>query len=135
MSRKPETSFTQGVHKHLPPSLHREKMHNPYSSGTADVWYSGAKADLWIEYKFIPKIPVRDHTPVVPDCSALQIKWLHDRYQEGRNVAVIVGSPSGGIVLRDLQWERGCSASEFRKVMLTRKQLADWIQLQTMTKT
>lgn len=71
MSKKPETTFIASVHKHLPKELHREKMNNPYSSGTPDVYYSGMKADLWIEYKFIPRIPAHDTTEIKIDLSTL----------------------------------------------------------------
>ena len=65
MSRGPENNFISSVHKHLPMKLYRMKNNNPYNGGIADVWYSGSKADLWIEYKFV-KLPARDTTPSPP---------------------------------------------------------------------
>ncbi len=127
MSRKPESTFIASVHRHLPPELHREKMCNPYSSGTADVWYSGNHADLWVEYKFIPKIPVRDNTLIVPELSALQLEWLEGRHGEGRNVALIIGCPEGGVLYRNGGWRSPCQAGYFRKALKDRKTLADWI--------
>ena len=65
MAAKPETTFYTSVHRHLPSTdlLHREKMSNPYRGGTFDHWYSGKKADLWIEWKFVV-LPKRDDTMI-----------------------------------------------------------------------
>ena len=132
MSRKPETTFIGSVHKHLPKELHREKMNNPYSSGTADVWYSGNKADLWIEYKFIPRIPARDTTLIGVDLSTLQKEWLHNREREGRSVCVIVGCPEGGVMLEHLRWESDIYPHEFRERLMSRVELANLITSLTM---
>lgn len=140
MSRKPENTFRASVHKYFDPAaLHHEKMANPYSSGTADDWYSGRphprhgqSRDLWIEWKFVI-VPVRDDTLIdlvggkKPDITHLQQHWLRERYNEGRNVRVGVGSANGGIILADLAWERPIPAGEFRTRMVSRKELADYI--------
>lgn len=104
-------------------------MNNPYRSGTADWWYSGAKADLWIEYKFIPRIPVR--ALIVPDLSPRQKDWLDGRLSEGRNVAVIVGCPEGGVLYRERFWLEALEPEQFRARVLERNALARWIVLQT----
>ena len=137
LGAKPETQFVKGVHSHLPPpsKLYREKMNNPYRGGTADQWYS-AKKDLWVEYKFLPTVPQRGVVHLCkidvksPDLSVLQQRWLRGRYEEGRNVAVIVGCPSGGVILQDLEWEKAMSAAEFRGRIMSRQDLAHWIMHQ-----
>lgn len=133
MAQKPETVFITSVHKHLPPKplLHREKMNNPYSSGTADVWYSGSKSDLWIEYKFLPRIPQRGSVKPLDLLTALQAEWLKGRHQEGRNVAVIIGCPAGGVLLRDRDWENEIPAKEFVSQLKSRPELGAWILAQT----
>ncbi|MGK3946215.1 hypothetical protein ABK046_48675, partial [Streptomyces caeruleatus] len=83
--------------------LYRMKNHNQYNGGIADVWYSGSKADLWIEYKFV-KLPARDTTPITPGLSELQQLWLRERHSEGRNVGVVVGAKEGGIWLPGISW-------------------------------
>jgi len=130
MASKPETKFIAGVHKHLPKTPHREKMNNPYRGGTADQWYSGSAGDLWSEYKFLPRTPQRG--VVRPDVSPLQKKWLRGRYEEGRNVCVIVGCPAGGVILRDLEWEDGLLYNEFGARIQSRADLANWIETQTV---
>lgn len=99
--RKPETSFYTSIHRLLPKNIYYEKMSNPYRSGTPDVWYSGQKRDLWVEYKY-EKYPIRT-TEINLSLSELQKKWLLDRHKEGRHVAVICGTDKfHAFFLRDL---------------------------------
>lgn len=140
MSRKPENVFRASVHKYLPKSLHHEKMNNDFVSGTPDDWYSGNKSDLWVEYKFLPRVPQRASVFLVPDrdrrsgeLSVLQELWLNERYVEGRTVAVVVGCPDGGVILRDQEWMWEYTAQMFRDRLVPRKDIAQWI-VQTTTR-
>lgn len=136
MATKPENTFRASVHKYLPSKLHHEKMNNPYSSGTADDWFSGNRADLWVEYKFLSKIPkvIYLTNPDVkqPMLSKLQEMWLRGRYEEGRNVCVIIGCPDGGMVVKHLAWEQPITCTEFREHLISRKDIATQIALLTM---
>ena len=135
MASKPETSFSQSVHRHLPPlkELYREKMNNPYHGGTADWWYSGRRQDLWLEHKFLPRLPQKGNVwlcnPNVkqPILSRLQQDWLRGRHTEGRNVGVLVGCPLGGVILRDLTWENEIPVDLFRSLIISRQSIADWV--------
>jgi hypothetical protein len=131
LASKPETTFTAGVNKLIPVSVHREKMHNIYRGGTADVWYSANKADLWVEYKWLPKLPKSLEINLVdgaaPMLSQLQQKWLNARHSEGRNVAVIVGTPHGALILLNNQWMRTVKLD----ALLTKKDVASWITSMT----
>ena len=101
----PETKFIEKIHKALPPEIHREKMHNPYRGGTFDCWYSGKHGDMWIEYKWVNKMSAKK---VKPNLSKLQLLWGKGRMDEGRNVAVVVGSPQGtAVCLAPDLWEEG----------------------------
>lgn len=135
MSAKPETTFYTSVHKHLPSTslLHREKMSNPYRAGTFDHWYSGMKADLWIEWKFIV-LPKRDSTLIdicggkKPSMSALQQEWGYRRHHEGRDVWVVIGCKEGGVICRSpIEWKQPFALVGFRARMLTRPQIAEAI--------
>ena len=78
-------------------------MHNAFRGGTPDVWYSGPGGDLWVEYKWIAKIPKSGI--IVPNLSALQLDWLTKRRLEGRNVLVVVGTPKGALSLHlEVSW-------------------------------
>jgi hypothetical protein len=98
MAIKPENNFLSKINQKLPKTLYREKNYNPLRRGTPDVWYSGGKGDLWVEYKFLTK-PTRIIDPLKL-LSPLQAKWLKDRKDEGRNVAVVIGTPAGGVFLQ-----------------------------------
>jgi len=124
----PENTFIASVHRHLPTGLYRMKNHNQYNGGIADVWYSGDKADLWIEYKF-EVLPKRDDTIVPIDLSPLQREWLTGRHAEGRSVGVVVGCREGGVWFPGTT---GCGAGlpvkSFRGLLITRIELADLIR-------
>jgi hypothetical protein len=101
-------------------------MCNPYRSGTADWWYSGFVADMWVEYKFLSRPPVR--APAKADLTALQMLWLRNRYKEGRKVFVVIGCPKGGVILKDLAWENLITPKTFLESLKDRQAIARWIQ-------
>ena len=127
---KPENTFIASLNRHLPPlsELHREKMANPYRGGTADMWYSGPVRDLWIEWKFVPKIPTRASVDLMKDyLSPLQAQWIETQVKFGRNVWVGVGCKDGGFVLEKFEWKRFITPDEFRNRLLSRADLARYI--------
>lgn len=126
MSAKPETTFTQAINRQaILKETYFEKMHNPFRAGTADYWYSGEVGDLWVEYKYEPSLPkIKEYKP---DLSARQEKWLSDRCDEGRKVAVILGIPEGGVIYTDKSWRITFTAAELQARCVTRQQLAQWI--------
>ena len=131
----PENTFIRSVHKHLPPTLHVWKNNNMFACGQPDIWISGSKSDLWIEYKFID-VPKRDETVIdliTPrgkkdaPLSTLQQDWLYGRHTEGRNVGVIVGSTDGGVWFPGIEWDNLYTAEFYRSRLLSRKDLANLI--------
>lgn len=132
MSSKPETRFYTAVHKLLPKELHREKMHNPYRGGTADVWYSGTLDDLWVEYKWLPVVPKMSDIPIGKFLSPLQLQWLQKRHEEGRNVVVILGSPEGAWIFERRSWEGSLHPNQLRDARMTKRDVADYIRRRTM---
>lgn len=135
MAAKPETTFRLSVERQLDKALtYCLKNNNTYAGGQADSWYSNrGKGDLWVEYKFIQKLPVR--VPIRPYdekamLSALQQDWLKERHEEGRNVAVIIGCKSGGVIMRYPEWLRDWPVEEFNSKLKSRKEIADWIATQ-----
>ena len=88
---KPESLFIHRVHKLLPEIVYAEKTHNMYRGGTPDCFYEGIAEDLWVEYKWIPKLPARVTTLVSLDLSELQKRWLKRRYEKSRAVWAVLG--------------------------------------------
>lgn len=94
MASKPENLFIGRVHKLLPPEIYHEKMANPYRGGTPDEYYEGPKGILWVEYKYLEKLPpklcltnLKGPTSVTP----LQQKWLERAVANNVNACVILG--------------------------------------------
>lgn len=135
----PENSFRNAVNVKISPKVHREKMHNPYRGGTFDQWYSGISGDLWVEYKWLPKIPKKGI--VLPKLSSLQNLWGTGRALEGRQVYVVIGTPEGGVVFEVYErnyfsfypgWATGISIEVFRTLLKSKQELADWITIQAL---
>lgn len=124
MAAKPETSFIKSIHRLLP-GVYHEKMNNPFLAGTADVWYSGISGDLWIEYKFIAKVPRSEK--ILPAITPRQELWLNNRCDEGRNIAVVLGTPTGGVIYRDKLWSIPLDTAGFNKQLVSKREIADWI--------
>lgn len=123
--RKPENTWITGMHKHLPSplELYRVKMANPYVGGLPDWFYSGCRADLWCEYKYLPKLPVRAR--IAPALSALQLDWLTKRRAEGRHCLAAVGCKEGGVFYPDPHtWVDGLSPEQFCSALLSRAEFA-----------
>lgn len=109
MTAKPETAFIKRIHskfKTIGVAPYFEKMHNAYRGGTWDVWYSGNKGDMWIEYKWSPK--AFQWGILIPPLTPLQAKWGRQRENEGRLLRVVYGCPTGcQIFYSSAEWEAG----------------------------
>ena len=127
MAVKPETTFSKGVLSHIPRSVYHMKNNNPYLGGVPDLWFSGNSADLWVEVKYLPRVPRRDSVVPTELLSKLQAQWLERRHREGRQVAVIIGCPDGGVVLPGITWQDEISAASFVERIQSRPALAQWI--------
>lgn len=124
MAAGPENRYIRSINRLLP-MVYAEKMNNPYRRGTPDMFYSGNIDSLWVEYKFIVNIPKSAN--ITPELSPSQLEWCEARYREGRNVAVIVGTPTGGVVFRHLEWMSPIPAESFRLRLQSKKDIALWI--------
>lgn len=129
MARKPEAVFKEGVHRHLPPKeqLYRQSMYTPYGSGTPDHYYEAPKKHLWVEYKFLDKVPLKG-TTVGALLSPQQLEWAKRAIRNNQPWACIVGVGRGregkGFVASTLHEVLNCST-----VLLTKEEIAAWICL------
>jgi hypothetical protein len=115
-----ESGFTRAVNKLLPQNVFAWKINARYAGGVPDCWYSSPDGDMWVEFKYLPKLPKK----LTAKLSALQKQWLAARHQEGRNVAVIVGSPEGSVILQNMKW----LTQHIVKTPLTKAEVAAWIK-------
>ena len=125
MPAKPETTYYQSIHRLLSREIHREKMCNPFLAGTPDVWYSAPATDMWVEYKWIPKIPRSNAIAV--GLTPRQTFWLDARLSEGRNVAVILGSPDGAVIYTGGAWHASLNTQQVASILRTRHEVAAFI--------
>lgn len=119
---KPERRFRQSITKHLH-GLYIWAINDNYHAGVPDHYYSGVSGDLWVEYKYFPTDRVKfdlTRPPKTPKLSRGQQHWLNRRNQEGREVWVIVGMPSGGVILYDQAWMQPVIVEH----LLTREEIA-----------
>ena len=132
-----EAGYTAAVKDKLDPArVYAWKVADRYTAGVPDNWYSGrvgAMRDLWVEYKYLPRLPkVIDLTKGKnPMLSKLQQGWLQDRHAEGRAVAVILGSPFGGMVFPALSWQAPIAKETFlREAAQLRypRDVAGWLE-------
>jgi hypothetical protein len=129
VSRKPENVFINKVHKALLKRLkdvYPEKTNNPYRAGIPDCVYEGYLGYHWIEYKWLPKEPVRSFTPGV---SSLQYDWLVRAYNKNRHPWVVVGHPGGCYILQRPESWKG-SVQVFGLALYSTEELIDEINKQ-----
>jgi hypothetical protein len=97
-------------------------------NGVPDCYFSGSAGDLWVEVKYV-KAPKRNTTLFGANLSDLQLKWLNDRYKEGRNVGVILGTNIGSCIMVNGWWNKLIN----REMLTNTKQdLVEWIIKQTL---
>ena len=101
------------------------KLNLRFIRGVPDAWLSGLEGDLWLELKYLQKLP-----PVVePEklLSANQISWLTRRHEEGRSVAVLVGSSDGHLFFPGLSWQSSVSRERWIQSSLTTKETGEFL--------
>jgi hypothetical protein len=128
LASKPETTFYRSVHKLLGKDVYKEKMYNPLRGGTPDVWYSGKTGDLWVEYKWLAKVPKKAPIRINKLLSPLQLIWIERRYEEGRNVAVVLGTPEGAWIYHEQSWRSDLDPERLRWCNITKHNVADYIR-------
>lgn len=116
-----EHGYIRSIHRHLPEEVYRWKINDRFSNGVADAWYSGASSDLWVEYKYLKRTPLRRFTvPLTP----MQLRWLRRRAAEGRNVRIVVGCPAGSKVLTP---DECAETVQVEGTWMPTKEVAQWI--------
>ena len=89
-----EHSFIKAIHKKLAPEVYKWKIHDTYTGGVPDAFYAGPSGILFVEYKYIKKLPIKESTPVRTSLTKLQTAWLETMQKNKVPVALIIGSPN-----------------------------------------
>jgi hypothetical protein len=91
-----EAGYIDAIRKRLPPEVYSWKIHDRFTAGIPDLYLAAANGkSLWIEFKYLPKPPLRKFTPRL---SKAQCHWLGHHQKLGHKVLVIVGSPAGATI-------------------------------------
>lgn len=123
----PETNFTNRIRAALKgTNVYSMKLQAGYIAGVPDMWFSGSKSDLWVEMKWDAR-SAASKKPFEPGLSVLQKQWLNDRLAQGRNVAVITGTPHGALIQVHGTWNSPVATTAFTAALLPVKQVAEWI--------
>jgi hypothetical protein len=110
-----ENTFWQALRKKLVPRVYALKINLRFVAGVPDVWLSGTEQDLWMENKYLQKLP-----PVVNVeslLSELQKNWLIKRHEEGRFVGVLY--------FHGLSWQSQVSREKWIQSSKTTKEIAE----------
>ena len=130
-----EHGFIRSVHRQLPDEIYKWKINDNFQGGVADTYYSGKGGDLWIEYKYLKVLPKRPSTVIKTSLSAQQGMWLTERHNEGRTVALVIGSPDGIVLLTSPdEWNTPLTCADFIRTAIDKQRLVSYI-VETTTST
>ena len=87
-----EYSFIRSIHHKLPSDIFKWKIHDSFAAGVPDALYA-KNSILFVEYKYIKKIPVKPTTLIKTSISPMQVSWL-DNMKCAAHSALIIGSPN-----------------------------------------
>ncbi len=118
-----ESGFWQSLRKHLVPRVYALKLNLNFVQGVPDVWLSGSEQDLWIENKYLQTLPpIINPTKLL---TTLQQLWLEERYAEGRQVGVLIGSSEGHVFFPGLSWQESLGRLKFQGRAVSTKVMAN----------
>ncbi len=123
------------MHRYKPKRVYQEKTNNAFRGGIPDDYYegNGRPGVLRVEYKYTARIPKELNLiskTTKPALSPLQQRWLNRAYSNGQQVAVIVGTRTGGLILTNRRWEQPITKDYFEKHLKDRKAIMMWIERQ-----
>lgn len=121
-----EHSFIKAIHRKLPANVYRWKIHDTFAGGVPDAMYMD-KRQVWIEYKYVKELPVKDTTIVRTTIAPLQIAWLNRLNASGGKAVVVIGCKNCCVVQED-NFHAHITKAEFTQKCIPIALLVDWIQ-------
>jgi len=88
----------------------------------------GPAGSLWVEYKYIKQLPIRDKTNLKTSLNLLQIEWLNNLYDYNHKACLIIGIENTAIILEDKMWLENISKQFYVENCIPRKEVAQWIE-------
>lgn len=122
-----EHSFIKSVHRYLPLDLFKWKIHDTFAGGVPDSFYAGPAGILFVEYKYVKKLPKRDSSILKTSLSPQQIQWLNRMTDFNQRAAVVIGCEDTAIILENKIWESPLTKLYYVQRAVPRKAVAEWI--------
>lgn len=137
-----ESQYTSNIGKRLPRHMRSWKINDNFAGGVPDSFYrnlDGVKP-IWAEYKLIKALPKRDNTKIVPNLSALQLKWLKEAQAAGELAVVIIGCEDitnqrqvcGVVLTSPDEWENGVTKDYFLSKAMNYNAIVYWLEETTI---
>jgi hypothetical protein len=124
-----EHTFVRALHRRLPRSqIYAWKINDKYQGGVPDAMYMGDGGLLWVEYKYIKAYPKRGKTVMKLGLSENQKIWLRRAYDNGQQVAVVVGCEKDAVILDHPGAWRDMPAEEFAAKARPYEEVMDFIK-------
>ena len=124
-----EHSFIKSVHRYLHPDVYSWKIHDTFTGGVPDAMYVGPNSLLFIEYKYVKKLPKKLTTNVRHTLSPLQAQWL-DRINGPAKAALVVGVDNTAVILVN-DFSANISTLSVLEEGISRQDVANWIYRET----
>ena len=96
-----EKAFITKIHRALDPCIYKWKINDPYHGGVPDAYYAGPGAWCFVEYKYRPKLPIKETSKLKLNLSSQQKNWLETQYDFEIPVFVIAGCEDKAIMTTD----------------------------------
>jgi hypothetical protein len=90
---------------------------------------------MFIEYKYVKKLPVRSKTNIKCNISALQQHWLQRMHTQGHKVAVVLGVDREALIMDQSEWCNPITAHDFKQSCVPFKHVSKWIEQQCLLPT
>ena len=101
-----EHSFIRSIHTNMSSDVFVWKLAAKYHGGVPDAWYSGPSGYMFIEYKYVSKLPKRSTTPVKIALTELQRAWLRTAISHNHLAYIVLGSEAGVYITQDPDLKR-----------------------------
>jgi len=126
-----EHDFIRAIHKKLPSSVYRWKIHDTFTGGIPDAFYMGPAGAVFIEYKYAKKLPARPSTPLPIKVSGNQLAWLNKALNCAVKPAVVIGHLNDAVII-EKNFTESITKEYYVNNRKNRAGVIDWIVLNTL---
>lgn len=123
-----EHGFVKAVHRHISSSIFTWKINDTYTGGIPDAFYAGPHASVFVEYKYTPKLPIKN-TSIVRTTLSTQQKFILNKINNTHTKClVVIGCGKSAIILLNGEWNTEVTKALFESKAMSFKEVANYIQ-------